>query len=310
VGSPTAIEFRFSQGALAAFDVDVVHVAEPKLDHLLGTRGASDFQRLIAALVLARNLRRHGIALVRTLHSSGKQRRPSRALRLATRVLDRATTTFVILDDSTRTPDVGRTTVITHPHFRERYVGYPRSEMVRGRILCVSAGEIPAEAQHLLPIPQVTNTENLSLRLAGMASRQLEESVRAAVARHAATVSARLERLSDGGQVQEICSAELVVLPTVETMSDLQLVFLALSLERPVLVPRTEAMTRLAAQVGPGWVQVSDRAITARVVDDAFVAIRSVERSGRPALDDRGLAATHAAYEVAFRAAAASVRRR
>ncbi|MGP3535455.1 hypothetical protein ACTU3I_11725 [Microbacterium sp. RD1] len=310
VGSPTAVEFRFSRGVLATFDVDVVHVADPELDLLLGTRGASAARRLLAAVALARNLRRHRIALVRTLYSRAGEPRVGRARRWANRVLDRATTTFVALDHSTRTPDAARTIVIAHPHFRDRYVGYPRAEMVPGRILCVAAGDLPDEAGHLLAIPRVARTENLSLRLAGTVSRPLEQNVRSAVARHAAMISARLERVSDGAQVQEIASAELVVVPRIDTMSDLQLVFLVLSLDRPVLVPRTEAMSHLAAEVGAGWLQVSEGPITARVVDDAFAAIRGARESDRPALADRGLATTHAAYEAAFRTAAASVRGR
>jgi hypothetical protein len=309
VGSPSDVEFRFSQGVLTAFDVDVVHVAEPNLDLLLGTRGASGYQRLLATLVLARNLRRHRIALVRTLHHPGK-RRTGRAQQLANRALDRATTAFVVLDGMAGSPDARRTAVIPHPHFRDRYVGYPRGGLLRGRMLCVSAGDLPAQVQGLLAIPRITNTEGVTLRLAGTAPRALAESIRSAIARHAGTVSARLERLSDGAQVQEIDSAELVVLPKIETLSDVQIVFLVLSLDRPVLLPRTEAMARLADQVGPGWVILSDGPITAQVVDDAFASLRSNDRAERPALDDRDLATTHAAYAAVFHAAASSRRRR
>lgn len=309
VGSPTGVEFRYSQGVLTAFDVDVVHVADPHLDHLLGTRGASGSQRVLAVLALARNLRRHRIALVRTLHES-RRRRAGRAHELANRLLDRATTSFIVLDPATPTPDAARTTVIPHAHFRDRYVGYPRADMVRGRILCIAAGELPVEARGLLAIPRVVDTEGVTVRLAGTVDRGLEESVRSALAQHSATVSARLELLSDGAQVQEIDSAELVVVPRVDTLSQLQLVFLALSLDRPVLVPRTTAMTRLSGQLGEGWVWTSDGPVTAHVIDDAFAAIRGVDRSARPALDDRDLGTIHAAYEAVFRAAASSLRRR
>lgn len=309
VGSPTDMEFRYSQGVLTAFDVDVVHVAEPNLDLLLGTRGASGFQRLLATLVLTRNLRRHRIALVRTLHHSGK-RRAGRSQRLANRVLDRATAAFVVFDNPMSTPAATRTTRIPHPHFRDRYVGYPRAQMIRARVLCVSAGDLPAEAENLLAMPRVADTDDVTIRLAGHAARPLEESARRAVARHSETVSTRLERLSDGAQVQEIDAAELVVLPRVDTLSDLQLVFLVLSLDRPVLVPRTVAMAGLASEVGPGWVCLSDGPITAQVIDDAFEVIRSADRGERPDLAGRDLATTHAAYEAVFRTAASSRRRR
>lgn len=309
VGSPSSLRFRFSQGVLTAFDVDVVHVADPNLDLLLGTRGANGYQRLLAALVFVRNLRRHGIALVRTLHPSDKTRL-GRARVLAHRLLDRAATAFVTLDESTESPDPARTTVIRHPHFRERYVGYPRGEMVRGRMLCVSAAELPAQATGLLGVPRITDTEGVTLRLAGTASNSLESAIRSALAQHPAVISARLEQLSDGAQVQEISSAELVVLPKLETLSDLQLAFVVLSLDRPVLVPRTEAMSRLAEEVGPGWVHMVDGPITAETIDEAFMAIRAAGRAPRPTFDGRDLATTHAAYEELFRAAASEARRR
>jgi beta-1,4-mannosyltransferase len=233
-----------------------------------------------------------------------------RIQRLANRVLDRATTTFVVLDDSSASPDAARTTVIPHPHYRDRYVGYPRAAMVRGRVLCVSAGELPSQAADLLAIPRVTDTAGVTIRLAGIAAGALQEFARSAVAQHSATVSTRFERLSDGAQVQEIDAAEIVVLPKVESLTDLQLVFLVLSLDRPVLVPRTAATSRLAEQMGPGWVHVTDGPITAEVVDEVFAAIRGSNRAERPALDGRDLAATHAAYESVFRSAAASRLRR
>jgi beta-1,4-mannosyltransferase len=309
VGAESSLEFRFSQGVLSDFDVDVVHVADPRLDYVLGTRGAGGWHRLFASLVFARNLRRHRVALVRTLHSPDDRRR-GWGWRLSERVLDRATTTFVVLEGSAATPDGSRTTVIPHPHFRDRYVGYPRGEIVEGRLLCISAGDLPSEAKHLLAIPHLADTNGLTLRLAGTASRALAESVRSTVAQQSGIVSARLEPMSDGAQVQEIQSAELVVIPRTTSMSDVQLVHLVLSLDRPVLVPHSEAMARLAGQVGPAWVLLSEGSITTQSVDTAFEAIRSNRRSTRPTLDNRGLSETHAAYEAAFRAASASVRSR
>lgn len=302
VGFPPAVQFRFSQGVLTAFDIDVVHVADPNIHLLLGTSHAHGYQQLLATLVLAWNLRRHRIALVRTLDPYGHRPR-GRLQRLANRVLDRATTTFVTFDGAAVTPDAARTTVIPHAHYRDRFVGYPRGEMVFGRMLCISATELPRECRGLLALPRAMTTRGVTLRLAGRVPPAVEESTRSARALHSATVSVRNELLSDGAQVQEIDAAELVVLPKIEVLSDLQLVFLALSLDRPVLAPRTGATTRLAEEVGPGWMHLSDGPITAQVVDDAFASIRSVGRPAQPNLDGRDLTTIHAAYEAVFRAA-------
>jgi len=309
VGSPTTVQYRFSQGVLTAFDVDVVHVADANLELLLGTGRASTYQQLLATLVLIRNLRRHGIALVRTLPPNAR-RSADRLQRLASWMLDRATTTFVAFDNSVATPDRTRTVIIPHAHYRERFVGFPRGAMVPGRILCLSATALPTDSRGLLALPRIMDTEGVTLRLAGkVTSPLLKESIRSALAQHRATVSVRNEQLSDGAQVHEISSAELVVLPHVETLSDLQLIFVALSLNRPILVPRTPATVRLALSVGPAWVHLSDGPITAQVVDVAFASIRNIARSEQPNLEGRDLTSIHAAYEATFRAAVAMARR-
>jgi beta-1,4-mannosyltransferase len=302
------VEFRFSQGVMTRFDVDVVHVAQPHLDLLLGTRGASASQRLLATLALARNLRRHRIALVQTLDGMGKRRSSRLVDRVARRVLDRATTRFVVLDEFTITPDPARTTVIPHAHFRDRYAGYPRGERVTGRVLCIAAGSLPSDAAALLAIPHVANTPDLSVRLAGIAPPPIEAGIRSVIARHRSVVSARLERLSDGAQVQEIDAAELVVFPRIKSLEDLQTMFLALSLDRPVLTRGTESLERLATVVGPGWIHLCEGPITAEAVDDAFGSLRRSDRASRPELSGRDLATTSTAYADMLRAAAHTVK--
>jgi beta-1,4-mannosyltransferase len=141
------------------------------------------------------------------------------------------------------------------------------------------------------------------LRIAGVASAALDGPLRTARALHSAIVSTRLELLSDGAQVQEIDAAELVVVPQIESLATLQLVFLALSLDRPVLARRTEALAALAGAVGPGWLHLSDGPITAEAVDRAYTSLRQ-ERTERPCLDGRDLVTTQGAYAAVFRDAA------
>ena len=307
-GPGTDVEFRYSQGVLTNFDIDVVHVAEPNLDLLLGTRGATSLQRVAATLALTRNLRRHRIALVRTLPGVGDGSKTGRLPGPAARILDRATATFVVFDDSTPTPDPARTTVIPHAHFRDRYVGYPAASQVRGRVLFAGSGELPAQVRGLLALPRLT-TVDVTLRLAGVAGSELEEAIRSTLARHPGTLSVRLERLSDSAQVLEIDSSELVAVPRVQSLVELQLVFLALSRDRAVLTPRTNTMIRLAETVGPGWVHLSDGPLTAESVDAAFDSLRSPSRARLPDLSGRDLSTTHAAYESAYRAAASQLSR-
>lgn len=293
------VDFRFSQSVLTRFDVDVVHVVDSELDHLLGAPASAPLQRLIAASALARNLRRHRIALVRTLveeHRVGS----STLERRARQILDDATARFIVHDSAAGSPDPGRTSVIPHAHFRDRFLGFPRHPLTPGLILIPAAGELPENADHLLAVPRVAKTPGLRVRLVGLAAADRQAAATSMVARHPHQGSTRWERLSDGALVAEITSAELVVLPQVTSPPDMQMMFVALSLSRPVLTPRTPAASRVAAQVGPGWLCLSDGPIAAVDVDHALERTRDVERDPQPDLTGRELGLTRSEYAELF----------
>lgn len=304
------IKFRFSRSVLTDFDVDVVHLLDTHLDMLLGTKNAGPFQRFLAVKVLTANLRKHGIALVRTLPDAWTDGAGSRAGSPATRMLDKATTAFVVFDESTPTPDASRTVVIPHAHFRDRFKGYPRGETIEGRLLCIARGELPSASSRMIGVPRATNTAGVSVRLAGEATEHLAQSIRSAAARHPSRVSARLERLSDGARVQEIDAAELVAVPEIGGIADLQTVYLALSLDRPVIVPRTPHMVALAAEVGTGWLHLTDGPITAAAVDDALGSLRRARSRRSPRFIERDLQAVMGKYSETFKRSALIARGR
>jgi hypothetical protein len=78
---------------------------------------------------------------------------------------------------------------------------------------------------------------------------------------------------------QEVTSAQVVVLPYRE-MHNSGAVLVALSLDRPVVVPRTPVNQALSDEVGPGWIFMYDGALTAEVVDIALSA--SAPQGRRP----------------------------
>jgi beta-1,4-mannosyltransferase len=296
------LEFRFSRSVLTDFDVDVVHVLEPHLETLLGTGHGGALQRFLAVKALTRNLRKHRIALVRTLPGVGPSIGNDRSA--AQRMLDKATTAFVVFHESTPTPDASRTTVIPHADFRERFSGYPRGEMIKGRVLCVSRGKLSSSSLGLIGMPRATHTPGTTLRMAGEADGQLEQAILSASALHPFRVSARLERLSDGARVQEIDQAELVAVPEVKSMGDLQTVFLALTLDRPVITPRSPLMAALADEAGSRWVHMSDGPITAASADDAFTAVRKRSAESAPSLEGREMSVIVQRYAALFEEAA------
>jgi beta-1,4-mannosyltransferase len=272
-----------------------------ELGGLLGGRNKSSEERLAAAKNLVNTLIQHRIALVQTLHGP----RPDAHEEWCTTV-DEATSAFIVLDETTQTPDHQRTTLIPHAHYREWFQGYPRAEQVPGRLLNLSRGWLGATAESLLKIFSLTDTPGLSLRVVGEADATLHDLAARAIARSPHAVSTILERISDGAAVMEITAAEIVVLPAVVSIDDLSLLFMALSLDRPVVVEEGATVRRLNDEVGPGWIFQHQGPLTAELLDETVATVRRTSREDSPRFDGREWNSTAAKYAEVFRGAAAA----
>lgn len=296
------VEFTFFVGSYRYPDVDVVHFHD--VDGFLGGRTKAQKERVAAATAIVDHAQSNGVALVRTvLDSSSSPGDP------AVEILDQATSRFIVLDQVTATPYSDRTTVVPHAHYRDRFLGYPRGQQVPGRLLCIARMGVSRAADGPLRVFSVTDTPDLSLRVVGAPDPALESLLPRAIARNRATVSVRTEMLSDAEMIREIDGAELVVLPGAESLADRGLAFTVLSADRPVLLPDSGAARALAEDVGPGWVHRHTGPITAEVIDETVATMRSAAPAAHPALDERSLASTAAAYAEVYSSAAASVSR-
>lgn len=288
-------EISFFMGSYRARDVDVVHFYD--VDGFLGGRDRTARQRLATATDVVEDAQSRGIALVRTV-LGGPEREDA-----AADVLDEATDRFVVLDAATPTPDPSRTTHIPHTHLRERFLGYPRGEQVPGRLLCIGRAGVGRSAEGPLKVFSVTDTPGLTLRVVGEEDPVVETTLPRAIRRSPGAVSSRKATLSDGELIREIDGAELVILPTTDSLADLSLLFTALSMDRPVLMPDGPAARQLAEEVGPGWVMRHKGPITAESIDEAVGAMRQSRRSVRPNLQGRDVSSTVEAYAAMYREA-------
>lgn len=310
---PPDIQFRYAQGVLTEFDVDLVHVVDEDLDTLLGTTGVGTGRvgaalRHAAVLALARNLRKHRIALVRTVLAPPDPSNSS--LRPATRaVLDRVTSRFVVLDPAVPTPDPARTQVIEHATFGERFVGYPDGRPSPGTVLVCGADDLDEAAANFIGVFRAADLTGCRLRLVGVVPARLDAAIRSSLARMHGSVSLRDERLSDGAKLQEIDAAELVVVPSVARLRDLQTLMLALTRGKKVLAPAVPAIRALATTVGPSWVHVTDGPPTAA---DLKIALSSTgaPTAVRPPLDGRELSVVRSLYADLYRDLSGSRRAR
>lgn len=297
--------FQTSGDSLA--DVDVVHVTGP-LDTLLRLNHRSTPQeRLKRTRHFVEMLSTNAVALVRTLYGPTPElHHPLEAE--AAKLLDAATTRFVVVDGATKTPDAARTVVIPYADMTERFAGYPTRDQVVGRLLCVADGTLDAVAESALKTFFVARTQNLSLRLAGEADDAILAELERAVARTPETITSRIEVLSDAALIEEITAAEFVLVPEPRTLAGYHLIMMALTFGRPVLAPVNEMLLALRREVGDAWVVPLELPITAERLDNAIAQSRALRKTERPDLTGRGWEATGRRYARVLRDAVDEIR--
>jgi glycosyltransferase involved in cell wall biosynthesis len=127
----------------------------------------------------------------------------------------------------------------------------------------------------------------------------LADAVRAA-ADGAARVRLDLRFVPDEAVPRYLGAADLVALPYAEILNS-GTALLALSLDRPVLVPDRGAMGELRGHAGAAWVRTYAPPLTPTTLADALAWARHADRPARPDLSalawPRLAADTHAAFE-------------
>lgn len=307
----TTLRF-FSWPAALAGRYDLLHVHWPEL---LVRDSARPWARLLKRrlldLLLVR-LRLTRTPLVWTAHNpspheSGPPAEQRSLARLARRV--------DLVVDLGAGPATGaaraETFAIPLGHYRDLYARHPAPASEDGRLL------------HFGIVRPYKGVPALLEAFAGLADAGARLSVvgsphpgqGGAVERAAATdprISATLAYVEDDRLVEEIRRAQLVVLPYLGGMRNSGAILAALSLDRPVLVPRSPTNGALDREVGPGWVLQYDGDLTSADLSEALTATAQ-RPAERPRLDARGVPAQRAAYRAAYdraRAITLSPRRR
>lgn len=278
----------FSWGAALFGRYDVLHVHWP--EYLLRSPTAPG--RLIRSWLLRLLLLRLGRrqrapwrpALVRTLHNLAPHETGSTAeTRLLSR-LDGRTDLWILLNDAH--PCGGaRRVLIPHGHYRGRYPEVGGAVRQPGRLLYFGLIRPYKGVDALLAAFSALADPSLSLRLVGRPITGWRELVEAACQRDP-RITARLEFVADAVLAEEVQRAELVVLPF-RKMVNSGTILVALSLDRPVLVPRTPVNELLAQEVGSGWIHVFEGPIRAEHLREALEAVRARPPASPPCLNDR-----------------------
>jgi glycosyltransferase involved in cell wall biosynthesis len=304
--------FTWKRALLSRYDVFHVHWPEILLSGRGRTRTAV---RRVLFLLLVVRLRVTNTPLVRTAHNLRPHSAPSRVDAWLLQRADRRTSLIITLNEQTPV-QAGRPHVtILHGHYRDWFAAHARTERQPYRAAFVGLIRPYKNVETAIRVfGQLEEREpQASLQVAGQpASSQLGDALEAA-AKGLQRVSLRLEFLTDHDLVDVVTRADLVVLPYRE-MHNSGAALMALSLDRPVLVPDNDVTAQLAAEVGQEWVIRYPGDLTPARLMSALEAARRLSLDTRPDLGKRDWTRAGAehleAYQRALELTRRSARRR
>ena len=282
---PENVEVRYFSVRDALFSrYDLFHVHWP--EYLLRHRTPlTTLAKQACAFLLLLRLWATRVPVVRTLHNVKPHEQGGMVERLLLRGLDRLTTRNIRINAVERATDTATDTIL-HGHYRDWFAAQHVPSSVSGRLLCFGLIRPYKGVETLIAAFHELPDAGASLRIVGKpvspAMRQTVEDACAADTR----ASARLEYVGDEVLAQEIGEAQCVVLPY-RDMQNSGALLLALSLGRPVLVPRSEANAALASEVGEEWVQLYDGVLDANVLAKAVRTQAGTSGQSMPDLSRR-----------------------
>jgi beta-1,4-mannosyltransferase len=284
-GGVKFVYFSWRTALLGKFDVFHVHWPEYLVRHSRVI--PRTVKRLLFCLLLWR-LRRRQIPVVRTVHNLEPHTAGSMSERRQLQKLDSLVGTHVVLNTCTPVDWQGVTEVIRHGDYREVLGHFEKARARRSRIVYFGRIEAYKGVLELLRLASAPELHDLEVRIVGNPARGMRELVARELTQldpAGAQVSARLEFVPDVEMVREITSGEMVVLPYRE-MHNSGVLLVALSLGRPVMVPRSCVASEISAEVGPGWILEYDGELSTAKLREALEASR-VGRSAVPKLEAR-----------------------
>lgn len=271
------------RGALTS-RVDVLHLHWPEI-LLEGDRPWKRVGKRMLFRMLLLKLAVSRAAVVRTAHNVELPTDVDAATRRLLEALERAAVHRVTLNPLTQVPWSSPATVIPHGHYRDWFASYPRQDPVPGRIGYFGLIRRYKGVETLLAAyAHASSDSQLSLRIGGKpSSAELAEAITTTLSA-LPRASATLRFLTDAELVEIATSSQLIVLPY-RFMHNSGGALAALSLGRPVLVPRNGVNTALAEEVGPRWVHQFDGDLTPADLAAAIAATAGIQ--GEPDLSAR-----------------------
>lgn len=300
------IQFSWRRALLGRYSV--VHVHWPE-NLLRGPRGwLTPFRYLLVLLLLLR-IQVSRIAVVRTLHNVRAHERGGVLERAVLGLWDRATSLYITLNTLTPVPPGVPSMMIPHGHYRDWFAEFEHPPAIQGRLLTFGLIRRYKGVGALAVAFSEVKDDHVSLWIVGQPKTSaLAEDIQR-VAMNDPRISLQLDFVSDGELSRQIGRCELVVLAYSELHNSGALL-LALSLNRPVLVPMSAATLALRDEVGADWIIPFEGEICSSVIQDAcdWLSVRCV--ASAPDLSNRDWDVIGTSHQEAYRTATARKRHR
>lgn len=293
------LRFTWAGALFGRYDAFHWHWPEVKLHG--STWWKSVVLSMLTILLFLRHALSRRIAVVRTVHNI--ELPDDNAARLwILRRIDAHTDYRIVLNTTTALPEGTPHSLILHGHYRDWYAPYPHAERVPGRLSTFGGIRRYKGMETFIDAYRTAVELEPTLTIRG-GGRPTTPELGAELSARAADlpgVTLHLDFLSDAELVEVVTSAELTVL-AYRFMHNSGSVLAALSLDRPVLVPRNAANAALAAEVGAEWVIMYDDELDGAQLLEAWRAAARLQ--GRPDLSSREWGDAGSAHAAAFREA-------
>lgn len=303
--APGDISFCYFSWSRAIFGrYDVFHVHWPEFLVATSSRRLKPIKRVLFRVLMFR-LRARRTPVVRTVHNLRPHRESERTEAQLLDAFDRLVTVYVVMNECNRADVDGTSIHIPHGDFRRVFEDLPASEATPGRVILFGRIHPYKGAVELLRAAEEILDPEVEVRIVGAPTTAVADDLDRELSKSrsgSARISTDLRAVSDAEMVAEITSASVVALPYTDAGNgNSGVALVALSLGRPVLVPRSHIMEELAASVGERWVQFIDGPLTGLHITTALDHVSEIPQDSLPNLDSRDWGSTASAYAEVYR---------
>jgi beta-1,4-mannosyltransferase len=298
--------FTWRRALVGRYDVLHVHWPERLVRH---HRRWFEILRACAlsALLLRCVLRR--VAIVQTVHNLSPHERGTRVERLALALLERVTTTRVLLTAADTDRSSAASVHIPHGDYAPHVAKYARSVAESRRGLLLFGYLRPYKNIERL-IGCVAGRPDLALEILGSANDREFGTKLEQLAATARNVSVDIALHDDAELIAHIDASEAVVLPY-RNMYNSGAAILALTLRCPLILSASDATRQLRDETGPSWIELLPEEWGADDLAAAVAHLRmtAADRAhGAPLSVNRAWASVATEYESVYARAVSSVR--